>query len=43
MPTKKKPDESDAIRNESDVDLYYPALGVTLKPGETYQPQSEKE
>lgn len=42
MTTKKKPDESDAIKNESDVDLYYPTLGVTLKPGETYKPKDEE-
>lgn len=41
MPAKPKPKE-DAIRNDSDVDLHYPTLGVTLAPGESYTPKREE-
>lgn len=29
-------------RNDSDVEMYYPTLGVTLKPGEMYKPKDEE-
>lgn len=44
-PRKPKDEEASAssITNDSDQELYYPALGVTLKPGESVRLDAQEE